>query len=104
MARIRIMENAAFTRQFPGSLVSEIEIITRSGERLVERTDYPKRHARNPMTDADVELKFRDFCGVALMSSQIDVALRTLWRLEEAAETGQVLDLFLVEDASPVIA
>jgi 2-methylcitrate dehydratase len=101
MARIRITENAAFTREFPRALISEIEIITRSGERLVERTGYPKGHARNPMSDADLELKFKDFCGAVLKPAQIDVALRSLWRLEEAAETGQVLDLFRVQDALP---
>jgi 2-methylcitrate dehydratase len=96
MARIHIVENPELTRQFPNSLTSEIEIITRTGQRLVERTEFPKGHARNPMTDADVETKFRDFCGAVLQPSQIDAALRALWHLEKIPNAGTVIDLFRV--------
>ncbi len=96
MARIQVAENQEFTRQFPAALISEIEVITRSGRKLVERTGYPKGHARNAMTDADVEAKFRDFCGAVLTPARIDAALQTLSRLEEAPRIGPVLDLLLV--------
>lgn len=63
MSRIRVLEHPEFTRRFPQALVSEIEIRTRAGDRLVDRAEYPKGHARNPMTDADVVAKFRDLTG-----------------------------------------
>src|SRR6266542_1125413 len=60
MNRIRVAESPEFTRRFPQELVSEIEVITRSGQRLTERAEYPKGHVRNPMTDDDLDAKFRD--------------------------------------------
>ena len=86
MARIHVSENKEFTRQFPAALISEIEIVTRSGRKLVERTGYPKGHARNPMTDADI----------VLAPARIDAALQILWRLEQAPKLGPMLDLLLV--------
>ena len=71
-------------------------MVTRSGRRLTERAEYPKGHARNPMTDADVGTKFRDLSADVLAPAQVDAALGALWRLEEANRTGAVVDLFTI--------
>ena len=91
--RIRVAEHQEFTRRFPLELVSEIEVVTRSGQRLTERAEYPKGHVRNPMTDDDVDAKFRDLSALLLGPAQTEAALHALWRLEEAARIGSVLDL-----------
>ena len=96
MNRIRVSENPEFTDRFPGELVSEIRVVTRSGQRLTERADYPKGHASNPMTDADIETKFRDLSADVLSRHQVDAALQALWRLDEADRVGPVLDFFTV--------
>src|SRR5882724_4712456 len=94
MNRIRVAENPELTRRFPQELSSRIEVTTRSGRRFTERADYPKGHAHNPMTDADVETKFRDLSADALGAVQAARALETLWRLDEVSRIGAVVDLF----------
>lgn len=96
MNRIRVAPHEEFTRRFPGELVSEIEVVTRSGERFVERAQFPKGHARNPMTDADVVAKFHDLADDALGPARAGAALDALWKLEEAPGIGSVLDLFTI--------
>jgi 2-methylcitrate dehydratase len=96
MNRIRIAENSEFTKAFPGSLTSEITVTTRSGKRHMERTSYPKGHARNPMSDDDIDRKFRDFSTGVLEAQQADEALGFLWKLEEASEIRRLLDLLMV--------
>jgi 2-methylcitrate dehydratase len=96
MNRIRVAENPEFTRRFPQELVSEIEVATRAGQRLTARADYPKGHARNPMTDADIEEKFRDLSADVLPAGRGDAVLQALWRLDEADRVGPVLDFFTV--------
>jgi 2-methylcitrate dehydratase len=93
MSRIRVVPHDEFTRRFPQALVSEIEIRTRAGARFVERAEYPKGHAKNPMTDADLVTKFRDLSDGALRPAQINAALEALWRLEACPRIGSVLDL-----------
>jgi 2-methylcitrate dehydratase len=93
MARIRVAEHEEFTRRFPQELPSQIDVLTRSGQRFTERAEYPKGHARNPMTDADVESKFRDLAAGALGPEGVDAALAALWRLEEARPAGATLEL-----------
>ncbi len=94
MNRIRVAENPELTRRFPGELPSQIDVLTRSGQRYTERADYPKGHAENPMTDADVEAKFRDLSEGVLGRVQAVGALETLWRLDEVQRIGAVVDLF----------
>jgi len=93
MNRIRVAENPELTRRFPAELPSQIDVTTRSGRRLTERADYPKGHTENPMTDADVERKFRDLSEDALGKTQTAGVLETLWRLDEVLRIGAVLDL-----------
>ena len=96
MARIRIAENPDFTKAFPDSLTSEITVTTRSGRRYTERTAYPKGHARNPMSDQDIERKFRDLSSAALSPAQAAAALAFLRDLEKAPDVRQLLDLFTI--------
>ncbi len=74
-------------------MVSEIEVVTRAGQRLTERAEYPKGHVRNPMIDHDIDAKFRDLSANLLGPAQTDAALHALWRLEAADRIGSVLDL-----------
>jgi 2-methylcitrate dehydratase len=97
MNRIRVAENPELTRRFPGELPSQIDVTTRSGLRFTERAEYPKGHARNPMTDGDVETKFRDLAESVLGKAQAADALETLWRLDEVSRMGAVVDLFIPE-------
>jgi 2-methylcitrate dehydratase len=97
MNRIRVAENPEFTRRFPQELISEIEVVTRAGQHFTERAEYPKGHARNPMTDADVDTKFRDLSAGVLGPAPANAALHALWRLEEADRIGAVVNLFTVK-------
>lgn len=100
MSKIKVSESEDFTRQFPETLPSEIEVITTAGERIVERSTYPKGHARNPMTDQDVEAKFRTFAEPVLGADQCRAALESLWRFDHGQDVGSALDLFMMEAGS----
>src|SRR5690606_6382682 len=48
MDRITVTESKEFTSQYPRKLVSQIEVVTKSGERSVEAAEYPRGHPENP--------------------------------------------------------
>ncbi len=97
MRRIKIAENKSFTQQFPGKLITEIEVLTRGGQRLVETAQYPKGHAKNPMTDEDVEAKFRILCDGLIGKAQQDQLLHALRGIDQAADLSGVLDLLVIK-------
>lgn len=97
MNRIKVSDNAEFTREFPRIMKNRIEIVTKSGRRLVEEGHYPKGHLENPMTDAEVESKFRALCNGLMPGDRCEALLRALWALEHAQDLGQVLELVRIE-------
>jgi 2-methylcitrate dehydratase len=97
MQKIKIAESAEFTRQFPGALITEIEVLTRQGARLVERASYPRGHAKNPMTEEDIESKFKILADNVMKPGARDALLAALWSVDQAAQIGRVLELVRVE-------
>jgi 2-methylcitrate dehydratase len=100
MRKIEITESADFTQRFPAELTTEIEIDTRDGKRLSEIASYPRGHARNPMTDSEIDAKFIAQAEGVLPASQRDALLHALWDIDRTGAIGQVLDLVRIEARS----
>ena len=83
--RVSIKEDPGLTRKFPQAFPCRIEIVTRDGQRKIAATDFPRGHHQNPMTDDEINTKFRGFAGRVLTREQKESALDQLWNLEKAA-------------------
>ncbi len=90
--RIEVKEDAALTRLAPEKLPCRIEIRTRSGERKVAAVDYPRGHHLNPMTDDEVNAKFRGVARRVLPKERVERALDAVWRLDTAANLDVVFE------------
>ena len=64
-----------------------------SGQRYSSEVAYHKGHYKNPLTDAELEEKFRSLARKVLSPSQADALLDRLWHLEDVADIGEVLRL-----------
>ena len=73
-----------------------MEVTTVSGQRLVAHTAYPKGHQRNPLSDADVEAKFRRLAGGVLTEQQCSTALELLWEVERLPNLQALFDILVV--------
>ena len=70
-----------------------ITVTTRSGQRHSVAIDYHRGHYRNPMSDAEIEAKFRSLAEEPLGRVRCDVLLDRLWHLEQVPDAGRLLDL-----------
>ena len=96
MQRIRVSENKDYTSEFPGKLTTRLEVTTRGGERIAGTASYAKGHAKNPMSDADVEAKFDDLSRDVIAPGRRDALLKALWSVERATDIAEVLALCAV--------
>jgi 2-methylcitrate dehydratase len=94
MQRITVSENPDYSARFPAEMTSRIEITTRSGERIVEQSSYPKGHILNPMSDDDVAAKFMLACTPRLGQARAQHALGLLWDLEEVQDLDGLFAAF----------
>ncbi len=91
--KVAVKEDPEFTRRFSASIPCRLEVKLRSGEILKAEVEYPRGHYKNPMTDAEVESKFKTLAGRFLPEDRIPAALNVLWKIDREHDAGVVLDL-----------
>lgn len=69
----------------------ELEIVLNSGERKTVRVEYHRGHFKNPMTDAEMEEKFRLMAQKYLSADRVDNLLRLLWRIESEPQVSTII-------------
>ena len=59
------------------------EIITKQGKKYSLRVDYPRGHARNPMTDEEVVDKFKNMASRYMSEDHMDQVIDTVFDLDK---------------------
>jgi 2-methylcitrate dehydratase len=97
MQKVTITRDAELNRQYPEAMPNLIEIITKDGSRFSKKINYPKGHPKNPMTDKEVEIKFKTMADNILPPGQTDIILDKLLNLEYINDVREVMDSIAVE-------
>jgi 2-methylcitrate dehydratase len=95
--KIKVIEDPDFTRRAPRELPCRMEIVTKTGERKVAEVNYPRGHEKNPMTDGEIDTKFRGLVERVLPKARVDRALELLWRLDEARDLRGIFEAVRIE-------
>ena len=95
--RMNVEADAEYTSRYPDEINCRIEVTTTSGKQLTAHATYPKGHPRNPMTDAEIDAKFRSLSAELLAPRQYDRALSLLWSLEDQPNLGELFDALVVQ-------
>ena len=69
----------------------ELEIVLKSGARKTVRVEYHRGHFKNPMTDAEMEEKFRLLAQKHLSADRVDNLLRLLWGIESLPQVSTLI-------------
>jgi 2-methylcitrate dehydratase len=75
------------------------EITLKDGRVFRTRVDHPRGHARNPMTDEEVESKFRSMASRVMPREQMERLVETIWALEELQDIGELTRLMVFPGA-----
>jgi 2-methylcitrate dehydratase len=99
--KLTIVEDPEFTRRYPAEACTRIDVTTTDGRRLTAETSYPKGHRRNPLTDAEVETKFRGLASQALGGEGCRRVLARVRDLEDAATPDGLLESLTIRGLTP---
>ncbi len=99
MKKLTVVEEPDFTRRYPAESCTRIEVTTTDGRRVALETTHPKGHSRNPLTDSEVEAKFRGLASGALHAAGCDRVLAEVRRLEHAATLDALFNSLVVARA-----
>jgi 2-methylcitrate dehydratase len=75
------------------------EIVTRDGRRLHKRVDVPHGVGNDPLSDAELETKFRELASPYMSEAQASVLVEACWRTETLEDVGQLAKLMVFDAA-----
>jgi len=71
-----------------------------AGRCLVAETSHPMGHFLNPLTDAEVEAKFRGLAEGVLPPGRCDETLAQIWALDHAPDLDALFESLVIEGAA----
>lgn len=97
MDRISISENPDFSALYPPVMRTQLDFTLASGRVISRVTGYPRGHAANPATAADIEAKFRAECGRIGPGSWVERALEVVAGVTALPDCAALVDTFTTE-------
>jgi 2-methylcitrate dehydratase len=93
VAKIKLHRDAALNERYPRGIPNRLTVKLTDGRTLVKEVEFPRGHAQNPMTDAEVEKKFRAAVESRYKKAAADKILAACWDLEKLKQAGDLVRL-----------
>jgi 2-methylcitrate dehydratase len=94
VSKIKIHRDAGLTARYPRGIPNRLTVTMADGRQLVKEVEFPRGHALNPMTDAEVEHKFRTMVTPRYGSERVNTILAGLWAMDQVGHASSLLELF----------
>jgi 2-methylcitrate dehydratase len=91
--RVKVEVSDEANRRMPEAMLCRLTIATKGGRHHTAMVEYHKGHWKNPMSDTEVETKFRSLAKKVQQQSRSDRLLETMWELENLADAGDLVRL-----------
>jgi 2-methylcitrate dehydratase len=92
--KIKVEGDAELNARYPEGIPNRLTVRTADGNSHVCEVTFPRGHARNPMTDAEVEQKFRSMAEPLLPAATVAEIVDRCMNLERETNIGGILSLF----------
>ena len=96
MSMMTLEEDPEFSSRYPEEYNCRIEVTRKSGSRVSASTRNPKGHRLNPMSDSEVEAKFRGLTKGILGDQKAGRVLELAWGLDEQDDLEALFDSLVV--------
>ena len=91
MQRIEVVRDPECDAAWPEAILNILTVHTSDGREHTASVPYYTGHFKRPMSDAEVEAKFRGLTSGVLDEPAQQAALDRLWRLDEETDLGRVM-------------
>ena len=91
MAKIKMQSDDRLDSLYPEGAPARVSIRTKAGKSLTKEVIYPRGHAKNPLSEADVLAKFHDMTAARLNATRRAEVIDTLLKLDEVSDISSVI-------------
>jgi 2-methylcitrate dehydratase len=92
-AKVKVHLDDALTPRYPRGIPNRIVVTRSDGRSFTKEVEFPRGHAGNPMTDAEVEQKFRRLVEPRFGKAKAERILAKCWELEKLSSAGELMAL-----------
>lgn len=92
--KVKVRHDTALDARYPKGIPNRITVTLNDGTQFVREVEFPRGHAGNPMTDAEVEAKFRRVAEPRYGKAKADAILARCWDLENLTSVTDLIRLF----------
>jgi 2-methylcitrate dehydratase len=93
-SKVKIHLDDQLSERYPAGIPNRITVSLNNGHKLTVLVEFPRGHAGNPMTDAEVEAKFRRVVEARYNKATADAILARCWDLENLSSVTDLIKLF----------
>lgn len=91
VAKVRVHRDAVLNERYPRGIPNRITVTRKDGKAFVREVEFPRGHALNPMTDGEVEHKFRTLAEPRFGKERASRILQACWELENVKTAGDLV-------------
>ncbi len=91
---VKVNHDAALDGRYPKGIPNRITVTLPGGRKVVREVEFPRGHAGNPMTDAEVEAKFRRVVEPRYGAAKAGQMLARCWDFENLSSVTELIKLF----------
>jgi len=95
--KTRITEEPELNPGYPEGIPNHITVAMSGGRTVDRRVDFPRGHAKNPMTDDEVVAKFRRLAAGVVTDQTAEKILDRAWHLDELKDLGELFGFEVIE-------
>jgi 2-methylcitrate dehydratase len=93
LKKVEVVADPEIEKVFPALQRVIVNITTTDGRKLSKQLDYPKGDPRNPLSDAEIEEKFRALAEGVLSAKAQDKLINAIWNLEKCGSVTKLMAL-----------
>jgi 2-methylcitrate dehydratase len=93
VGKIKVHRDPGLSARYPRGIPNRLTVTLANGKQLVKEVEFPRGHAGNPMTDAEVEGKFRRLVEPEYGQDRAGTILAGLWEMESAGHASALVRL-----------
>jgi 2-methylcitrate dehydratase len=93
VSKIKVHRDAELNKRYPKGIPNRLTLTLTDGRVLDREVEFPRGHAQNPMTDAEVEKKFRLLVAPRYGKEKADCILAACWELDKLKNASDLVRL-----------
>jgi 2-methylcitrate dehydratase len=96
MQKVRVMRYEEFQNCYPQTMPTRVTVRTARGKQYGKQVDVPLGHPKQPMSDREVEEKFRGLAAGVLDRARAEKLIDMIWKFDRLKDVAALMPLMRV--------